>query len=1775
MKRMLALILTFAMMLTMMPVQAFAAETEKTQYAVTWEYEAAQVTIEAAAVAVEGEAYSATLTEAVCCDVLSFDVRINKVYIDEAKYTYVKETGVLTIPAGIIDGDISIKVLSRQKHTEDYKDVEYPGTCMEVARTDRVRYCVECGEEFGVSSMLGTYAPHEKGTEPGRVEPTCWNEGGIGYYCKYGCGTLLIEEVLEPVPHTPGEPVLKGEWNVCYCVDCGWDTSIEYALSQREAAEKMLKMVNDLRAEHGLQPLQLTQEAVDLATLRAVELVTDYSHDSAGGYNAGYGENIAMGYTSTEDLFWGWYTSPGHLANMLGEGYDEFGFGLLPAENGQALYGVQLFSFHKDENRDHNCDRGCTGTLGDHADTAGDGDHICDYCKSGESLTQCSGGTATCLEQAVCEECGARYGQTNPDNHASADYAYIINEDGTHTAHHACCDAVVETAQHSYENESCACGKQKPKAWGDLQQLYWELSDNGLLTVTGTGSIAEFPWKQYSAQIEAVIITDGITAIGTGAFEGCSGVKSLSFPGSARVERNAFSGCTGLKEITVTAGSGAMCDYDAASGQNLPWFQTKGKDLTVKFDRGVTAIGSFAFFGAAGVSGVELPGTLKTIGASAFQGSALTALIIPEGVERIDSYALAGLKNIQTLTVPQSVTALGEYALSASSFRAVELSAGLTAISKGLFKDCTDLNTVILPESIQTIGEEAFYNCTALYGINVPKNVTVIEKNTFRNCTLLNNICLPETLTTIGEYAFAGDENLTKLTIPAGVAEIRQSAFSGCKGLDIITVNTKTLAVGDNAFSGCSNLKKIYFIGTDDEWAALLKGVGSGNNCLKTANVICAGEDDAGYKPVQVVHILDISGVSGQENAILDGRILTVDLNKVKSIVLHYQVLPADATNPEISWTTNDMGMTDSSLDAEGKLTLTNMKPGDMTLYAQNFGSDSNADYTYTTTALRLQFRKMEISGGHNGYISKDVSTQLAAQILGDGEVKRGITWSVQNQDGEAVIDSRGVITGVREGKVTVRAEAADGSGLVAEQSFTVSGYAVVIEGPDTVAAGKTVTLKAELVPENLTGTTIKWSLENPEDAQYVTLSNGKLTAKKGIQDKHNVTVVAGAADGQAASARKTVTVVPVTSSVTVSRDGVPVTGQTVLFDLNRGEKTLTFAAVTAPADADKRVNWTVSDTKGAYVTYTTGDEGTVTLTPTGKTGTVTLTATAADGSGKKAAVKVQFARTAQNIEILNAPKSIRAGSKMTLSTNLATEEGLTDRNVVWSLDEKSLPFASISAKGVLTAYAFPEPVTITVYAAIKANPGAAPAQVQIDLVPGAQSAWISRGGKVLAKGETVYAEVGEEVILSGGTLPEMAGQGGSWKVSGKTADWTPSEDGKTLSLRMKGAGSATVTFTAGDGSKKSTSVKVQTVQRGKELTITAKDGATQLRSGKSLQLTATAIGASVKTFRWTVSDPAVATVSATGKVKALAVYENTTVTVTATAIDGSGLTASYTLTVKPAKDETFYLFYGNELLSGTRYLDRKASAQPLTAKVYNAAEGAWKEVKDALITVKGKSLRLENGSVIPSALGSATVTAKYGKLSAKATFTVVTPVKQITITAKDDVNFLLGGKTLKLTAAVTGADGVAPTVKKVRWSVDNTAAATVSASGALKAAKNLTRRTTVTVTAEATDGSSVKQTFRVEIYPQVTAILVLDQTTGRVLNMCTREFAVGDKLDLAAMVYPADAMQDVRWEIKNKKLAHFDENGDLILDGKGSLTIKATVNDGSKKSISVKIKII
>ena len=73
-----------------------------------------------------------------------------------------------------------------------------------------------------------------------------------------------------------------------------------------------------------------------------------------------------------------------------------------------------------------------------------------------------NGGTATCTARAICETCGASYGELDPENHAELngfDYWTDPEDLSKHVKAYDCCGAEVATEGHTYENGECKfCG---------------------------------------------------------------------------------------------------------------------------------------------------------------------------------------------------------------------------------------------------------------------------------------------------------------------------------------------------------------------------------------------------------------------------------------------------------------------------------------------------------------------------------------------------------------------------------------------------------------------------------------------------------------------------------------------------------------------------------------------------------------------------------------------------------------------------------------------------------------------------------------------------------------------------------------------------------------------------------------------------------------------------------------------------------------------------------------------------------------------------------------------------------------------------------------------------------------------------------------------------------------------------------------------------------------------------------------------------------------------
>ena len=87
--------------------------------------------------------------------------------------------------------------------------------------------------------------------------------------------------------------------------------------------------------------------------------------------------------------------------------------------------------------------------------------------------------------------------------------------------------------------------------------LTWTLDSNGLLEISGTGTMSNYfdsraPWYSQRSSIKTVKINSGVTSIGDLAFWYCSSLTSAMISDSVTIiGRQAFYECTSLTSVTI------------------------------------------------------------------------------------------------------------------------------------------------------------------------------------------------------------------------------------------------------------------------------------------------------------------------------------------------------------------------------------------------------------------------------------------------------------------------------------------------------------------------------------------------------------------------------------------------------------------------------------------------------------------------------------------------------------------------------------------------------------------------------------------------------------------------------------------------------------------------------------------------------------------------------------------------------------------------------------------------------------------------------------------------------------------------------------------------------------------------------------------------------------------------------------------------------------------------------------------------------------------------
>lgn len=115
----------------------------------------------------------------------------------------------------------------------------------------------------------------------------------------------------------------------------GWDVELILPSQIKDYyINEVLRLVNEERAKEGLMPYEYYHDGQIAADIRAEEIIESFSHTRPDGRSAetvfednnidfwSFGENVAWGYSSPEDVVKAWMNSEGHRENILSNNFE-------------------------------------------------------------------------------------------------------------------------------------------------------------------------------------------------------------------------------------------------------------------------------------------------------------------------------------------------------------------------------------------------------------------------------------------------------------------------------------------------------------------------------------------------------------------------------------------------------------------------------------------------------------------------------------------------------------------------------------------------------------------------------------------------------------------------------------------------------------------------------------------------------------------------------------------------------------------------------------------------------------------------------------------------------------------------------------------------------------------------------------------------------------------------------------------------------------------------------------------------------------------------------------------------------------------------------------------------------------------------------------------------------------------------------------------------------------------------------------------------------------
>ena len=369
---------------------------------------------------------------------------------------------------------------------------------------------------------------------------------------------------------------------------------------------------------------------------------------------------------------------------------------------------------------------------------------------------------------------------------------------------------------------------------GTYGECKWELTKDGILTISGNGSMVGERKVTFGlgepdmSIVREINVGEGVTDFTLILTKEMSNLQKLSLPSTVvTIGTGVLNDSTSLQEISVSNDNKEFASMDGSlytkDGTQLIVYASGRADTEFTVPETVETISSKAFANSTNLTKLTLDANLLSIERQAFDGcnnisefvvdsknefySSEDGIIYDKLENELVRYAPA--KDFKKFDAPPTVSRIHDGAFeNAVNLTEVTLSERTKYIGSSAFYGCSNLETLNLPNPVSNIGQGAFALCSKLSSFTLSQNMINIPANLFWGCESLTTIELPTELVTIGDGAFART-GLTSVMLPDTVTDIGKNAFGGCKNLSSVVISINVVTIPDYAFNGCTSLSEV------------------------------------------------------------------------------------------------------------------------------------------------------------------------------------------------------------------------------------------------------------------------------------------------------------------------------------------------------------------------------------------------------------------------------------------------------------------------------------------------------------------------------------------------------------------------------------------------------------------------------------------------------------------------------------------------------------------------------------------------------------------------------------------------------------------------------------------------------------------------------------------------------------------------------------------------------------------------------------------------------